>query len=830
MAFGSERSVKVKLKADISEYIGPLGIAAEATKKFRSSVEGLDVALKPLDGEADKAGDELKQLGQKADAAGNQMKETAGDAGLLAAALKAEAAAADEEVKVKDRNIVQSKIFQAMFKSQTDSMWEGKKVVDQSAEALGRLSDESKTSILNSKVFFNSFRAQVDEMLAAKKATEETAEATKKAGDNWRDAAEGVDLLRVKIEATKQRIKELTEHIRKTGDTSVLGDLKAHMSALESLKKIFPKMFEDADVGGSFWGSILRSSGKGLRAIGGFVSNSPFLATAIGAAIVFGAPIIGSALAGAISGGVGLAGLAGGIALAAKDPLVTSAFSGLFTRVATGLKQAAQVFVEPLRGAADILLASFLKIEPTIGRIFGMLAPTIQRLAAGVGKFAENFFGGLDGSFAKGVIPILNVLAERLPMLGKEVAVFFSSINQPEAVRTFKVLLDVIGGSIVAIGRTIEFLTFEFDMLLKLVAGGIHLAAMLAKAIGPERADLLGFGWTVSADKAMQGYMQSVDGAGTATDNFAVKTGGAVDETDRLTASIKSANDAMIGFFGNIMGVNQAAIEYQQSLADLDEAHKKNGNSLDLVTQKGRDNQRAIDSVAESIEKTREQAIKAGNGTAEATEKANRAYHDQLELLRAHLIALGYDKDKVNQYINLLESVPGSVNSNFQTPGLDTAAANVRSFKGLLNTVPSSLQTTLQVRVNNPNSIVGNSIIRINVQRWGGIAEHADTGLIRDAKVYRSGSRPLYAFAEPQTGGEAFVPKYGDYGRSTSILDHAARWYGGRFMPGGGGGVSGRIEIVLSGGDASTEAVLSLLRKAVNMRGGNVQAVIAGNN
>lgn len=66
-------------------------------------------------------------------------------------------------------------------------------------------------------------------------------------------------------------------------------------------------------------------------------------------------------------------------------------------------------------------------------------------------------------------------------------------------------------------------------------------------------------------------------------------------------------------------------------------------------------------------------------------------------------------------------------------------------------------------------------------RRWGGITEHAREGLLREPKIYsavRSGAR--YAFAEPETGGEAFVPRIGNRGRSLSILSQAAGWYGHR--------------------------------------------------
>ncbi|GAA2370756.1 hypothetical protein Cme02nite_45130 [Catellatospora methionotrophica] len=78
------------------------------------------------------------------------------------------------------------------------------------------------------------------------------------------------------------------------------------------------------------------------------------------------------------------------------------------------------------------------------------------------------------------------------------------------------------------------------------------------------------------------------------------------------------------------------------------------------------------------------------------------------------------------------------------------------------------------------------------IRRWGGITEHAQTGLLRDAAIYSpvaAGAR--YAFAEPATGGEAFIPKYGDHDRNMAILSEAARWNRASVVPwenGGGGG------------------------------------------
>lgn len=63
-------------------------------------------------------------------------------------------------------------------------------------------------------------------------------------------------------------------------------------------------------------------------------------------------------------------------------------------------------------------------------------------------------------------------------------------------------------------------------------------------------------------------------------------------------------------------------------------------------------------------------------------------------------------------------------------------------------------------------------------ERWGGIS--AEVGLLRQAKIGRG---QLYGWAEPQTGGEAFIPRHGDRARALSILSEAARWHGADLVP-----------------------------------------------
>jgi hypothetical protein len=64
------------------------------------------------------------------------------------------------------------------------------------------------------------------------------------------------------------------------------------------------------------------------------------------------------------------------------------------------------------------------------------------------------------------------------------------------------------------------------------------------------------------------------------------------------------------------------------------------------------------------------------------------------------------------------------------------------------------------------------------------LADLADHGYAAGG-IAAPGTR--YRWAEPATGGEALVPRFGDSARATSVLSTAAGWYGMQLGRGGGG-------------------------------------------
>jgi TP901 family phage tail tape measure protein len=116
------------------------------------------------------------------------------------------------------------------------------------------------------------------------------------------------------------------------------------------------------------------------------------------------------------------------------------------------------------------------------------------------------------------------------------------------------------------------------------------------------------------------------------------------------------------------------------------------------------------------------------------------------------------------------------------------AKEEIAKFAQEIFRLPASRTITIKINTSMQLQRVQSELSRFDAQfRYGGITLHAQSGLLRDAAVFAPQAPARYAFAEPGTGGEAFVPRFGDRGRSLGILSQAASWHGADVVPREGG-------------------------------------------
>lgn len=104
-----------------------------------------------------------------------------------------------------------------------------------------------------------------------------------------------------------------------------------------------------------------------------------------------------------------------------------------------------------------------------------------------------------------------------------------------------------------------------------------------------------------------------------ALDDLGISAGGAILNLDKLVTS-------MIASGLITLSARDAARNFEKSLDDLDAALAKNGTTLDITTQKGRDNQAALDGIAGAGLRSAEAMAKAGATQPEVQAQLQKTY------------------------------------------------------------------------------------------------------------------------------------------------------------------------------------------------------------
>lgn len=412
--------------------------------------------------------------------------------------------------------------------------------------------------------------------------------------------------------------------------------------------------------------------------IGGFQSalkvgtSGPAVAGALLGAVAVAAQPISALLSSAVLAGVGGGVIAGGIALAARDPQVKKAAGDLRQQISEGLTDAAGPFTGPVLRGIELLSATAKDVMPEVRAAFELLAPTVDKLFAGFDGFIRRalpgFMAGLEGAR-----PILDAIAAGLPELGDAIGDAFSVLSSDSGrlTKDIVILMSAAAEAIRLTAAAVSLLGNEFNNSLE---RGLQLAKFLAD-VGE-----VVFAWVPGGSAAMKGFGQAAQDA---LSRYRSGADAASTSTAETTRRVEDLNAEIRSLEGKQVEVQESgAANSQQRVAEL---------------------QRQIDS------------------------------------LRGKVVDITYR-----------QTTWGSA------PAVQSGYGKV-----------------------------------ISGYRRGGITPvHARDGLLSQGNVFNGGS-PLYAFAEPETGQEAFIPRNGNMDRSRGIARTVVdKWLGGpeKLWGGRGGG------------------------------------------
>ena len=248
------------------------------------------------------------------------------------------------------------------------------------------------------------------------------------------------------------------------------------------------------------------------------------------------------------------------------------------------------------------------------------------------------------------------------------------------------------------------------------------------------------------------------------------------DAAGHSAEEIDTLNKAFDGLFGIEMDLDEANLKFREGVAELKAEMVDGARSLDTNTKAGQDNVQAILEQIQKIKDLRD-ARYAHNGSLE---EANALYVKDIDGLRRSMLQAGFTKEAVDALIGKYRQVPAQVKTAV-TANTSGATAAIAGFQKKINTIDGRT-ITVYARFNSTGLYIpGQGTIP---RRWGGATEHAEDGLLRDAGVYSPVGPARYAFAEPATGGEAFIPRLGDQARSMATWEYVGKnWLGVKPAP-----------------------------------------------
>jgi TP901 family phage tail tape measure protein len=276
-------------------------------------------------------------------------------------------------------------------------------------------------------------------------------------------------------------------------------------------------------------------------------------------------------------------------------------------------------------------------------------------------------------------------------------------------------------------------------------------------------------------------YAKATDAAGLAASGAAKGFGDAEANARSLAGTLDQAvhsGQSLKDVFDQLNGANlnlaQAQLTAAGTIRSLDAALKDSSGDMDINNEKGA---KAAQTAIDLAKNARDVA----QATYEQTGSLGQA-RDAFENLRGKMIdsiaTAGHTRDATDQTRAAAHALadqwfqmPKLADTKVETPGLPQARADIAEHaRGLdridgrtvntyvINTIAEVHRTTYTSDTPPANYFKGN--------RWGGAYEKAAAGTLREAQTYSARNPGRYMIAEPQTGGEAFIPKFGNRRRS----------------------------------------------------------------
>lgn len=577
----------------------------------------------------------------------------------------------------------------------------------------------------------------------------------------------------------------------------------------------------------------LSKSGKAANAAMGKLGAVGIAAVIVGLASL---PYLASVAAAAITAGVGGALIGIGVLGAAQSDAVKAEF----TRLADHVKKVGVGMTKPF----EKTLIQSLKFAR---KAFDDLTPTIEAslkpLSLVATQFAKSFFESLtklkpaimDITAAFG--PLLSNLGDELPRFMGRLADALSRIAKSTDPKALSTLLDILGLLVTGTGHAIDALS-KLEKVVNFFRVGKDIASNLddfARGLGNLKE--AAFGTTnplASVEKNARSAAIGFSVAGAGLDIVKSSASASAEQVAKMSTTMQRASltaeqlkASLDALAGKTLTLRESTAAYEAAIDAATASMKENGKAHGFATEKGRENEEALNNLAKTAHA---QAVAMRDSGKSAQEVARHMEGARQKFItaavgmgktRAQAIALA---TKLFGVRDAARSIPKSVVTNVGERNTKSTIALIERLRREYGRIPRQVITDIITRH-----------IESGTARTGyGRQHHAKGGPVRGPGTGTSDSIPaMLSNGEFVVNSEAA----GAYGPLLQAINAGRMGAVPMSVPAASAGTRqsapamsmkpSPIEIVIrSGGTKIDDLIVEIIRRSVKHRGGNVQTVL----
>jgi TP901 family phage tail tape measure protein len=260
------------------------------------------------------------------------------------------------------------------------------------------------------------------------------------------------------------------------------------------------------------------------------------------------------------------------------------------------------------------------------------------------------------------------------------------------------------------------------------------------------------------------------------TDSLAESYATLAEETATATEKLDAWKDAVDRALGVKKDIVTSTAGFEESLDSLQTQLSGSWiKTLDATSEEGRKN---IDVLAGAIDAAK--ARVGAYGDAYGIDAAAMVLESSRQQIIETGKAAGLTGDEISALLDQMGMTPDTLQLLIDSTSIEGATGLVEGLNGQLDDAERRRTAQIDVKANLTGAvgdILGKFLPGFEFAK-GAITSYATGGI--NAHVQR-GERIRYA--EPSTGGEAYIPRLGNRARSTAILQQASSWYGYQLVP-----------------------------------------------